>query len=214
MLVAWWPRVPFLELITIKFNTKTPRSVSTMRVTSVSTAGPVHFSFAPCWSKTPRPSKSSAVCSTSGGVCSTSGRVGDMYVDSSREGPSPAVGGLYQDSVETFLDHQRTSSQSKTGNKHRAVVSVCKNKHCCRRGANALYVRLADEARGRRDIDIDVRASGCLKHCKRGPACHVSVFLDGEEGAREVICVNVGGEHDVADLASAYTILGGIEMNE
>ena len=89
---------------------------------------------------------------------------------------------------------------------------MCKNKHCCRRGANALYVRLAEEARGRRDIDIDVRASGCLKHCKRGPACHVSVVSDGgEEGVivREVICVHVGGEHDVADLAAAHTLVGG-----
>lgn len=151
---------------------------------------------------------SSARPSTRTAVCSTSGRVGGD-VGSSVDGR--AAGLTYEEaSVETFLDHPRAGTQSETTSpsKHSAVVSVCKNKHCCRRGANALYVRLAEEARGRRDIDIDVRASGCLKHCKRGPACHVSVFLDGEEGAREVICVNVGGEHGVADLASAYSLVG------
>lgn len=115
--------------------------------------------------------------------------------------------------ADTFLDHQRTSphKQSASGNRNRAVVSVCKNKHCCRRGANALYMRLKDEAMVRRDVDIDVRTSSCLKHCKRGPAAHVSVFLDGEEDVREVICVNVGGEHNVADLAEAYTMLLGAD---
>ena len=99
-----------------------------------------------------------------------------------------------------FLDHQH---QHHGRAPNRAVVAVCKNKHCCRRGANELYMRLKDEAMGRRDIDIDVRTSGCLKHCKRGPAAHVSVFLEGEEAAREVICVNVASRHDVGDLTEA-----------
>ena len=110
--------------------------------------------------------------------------------------------GATTSSTQHFLDHQ----QSPRLLPNRAVVSVCKNKHCCRRGANALYMRLKDEAMVRRDIAIDVRTSTCLKHCKRGPAAHVSVFLEGEETAREVICVNVGS-HDVTELAVAYTML-------
>lgn len=157
--------------------------------------------------------------STRTGACSTSGRVGDMYIhgeEARRLEPFARTTRELDASMETFLDHPRSGATSPSSSpslsKHRAVVSVCKNKHCCRRGANALYVRLAEEARGRRDSDIDVRASGCLKHCKRGPACHVSVVSDGgEEGVivREVICVHVGGEHDVADLAAAYTLVGG-----
>lgn len=71
-----------------------------------------------------------------------------------------------------------------------------------------LYVRLKEEAMIRRDVSIDVRTSSCLKHCKRGPAAHVSVVLEGEGVVleREVICVNVGA-HGIGDLAVAYAML-------
>ena len=69
-------------------------------------------------------------------------------------------------------------------------------------------MRLKEEAMIRRDVSIDVRTSSCLKHCKRGPAAHVSVVLEGEGVVleREVICVNVGA-HGIGDLAVAYAML-------
>ena len=115
-------------------------------------------------------------------------------------------------SSSTSTHHQYTSSSPSIAmphtihrNRHHdgttavdAVVSVCTGKHCSKRGSGGVLKALQEETMYLNDCVVDVRCSGCLGHCKKGPAVHI---MDVKTG-NDVTCVRVDG-HDFQSLAAA-----------
>jgi len=101
-------------------------------------------------------------------------------------------------SIDTQMIGSTVNRQKHQHKQLDAVVSVCTGKHCSKRGSGGVLRALQEETMHLSDCVVDVRCSGCLGYCKKGPAVHI---MDVKSG-NDVTCVRVDG-HDFQSLAAA-----------
>ena len=101
-------------------------------------------------------------------------------------------------SIDTQMIGSTVNRQKHQHQQLDAVVSVCTGKHCSKRGSAGVLRALQEETMHLSDCVVDVRCSGCLGYCKKGPAVHI---MDVKSG-NDVTCVRVDG-HDFQSLAAA-----------